>query len=103
LPKPDPAMLQIAEKIVEQQSGDFDPSEFRDRYEDALRALIEDKRKGKPVRPTKPANDDGKVIDLMAALKKSLESGGGSRERAESVPASKARTGKKAGGRRKVA
>ena len=45
-------MLQIAEKIVEQQSGDFDPSEFRDRYEDALRALIEDKRKGKPVRPT---------------------------------------------------
>ena len=52
LPKPDAAMLQIAEKIVEQQSGDFDPSEFRDRYEDALRALIEDKRKGKPVRST---------------------------------------------------
>jgi DNA end-binding protein Ku len=54
LPKPDPAMPQIAEKIVEQQSGDFDPSEFRDRYEDALRALIDDKRKGKPVRPTNP-------------------------------------------------
>ena len=67
LPKPDAAMLQIAEKIVEQQSGDFDPSEFRDRYEDALRAPIEDKRKGKSVRPTKPANDDGKVIDLMGA------------------------------------
>ena len=51
LPKPDPQMLQIAEKIVEQQSGEFDPSEFRDRYEDALRALIEEKRKGKPVKP----------------------------------------------------
>jgi DNA end-binding protein Ku len=101
LPKPDAAMLQIAEKIVEQQSGDFDPSEFRDRYEDALRALIEDKRKGKPVRPTKPANDDGKVIDLMAALKKSLE--GGSRQRAESVPAAKAKNSKKPGGRRQVA
>jgi DNA end-binding protein Ku len=63
LPKPDAAMLQIAEKIVEQQSGDFDPSAFRDRYEDALRALIEDKRNGKPVRPTKPTHDDGKVID----------------------------------------
>jgi DNA end-binding protein Ku len=97
LPKPDAAMLQIAEKIVEQQSGDFDPSEFRDRYEDALRALIDDKRKGKPARPTKPANDDGKVIDLMAALKKSLESGGGSRQRAESVPATKGKNTKKPG------
>src|SRR5262249_9727563 len=75
LPKPDAAMLQIAEKIIEQQSGEFDPSEFNDRYEDALRALIEEKRKGKPVKPTKPANDDGKVIDLMAALKKSLAGG----------------------------
>jgi DNA end-binding protein Ku len=103
LPKPDAAMLQIAEKIVEQQSGDFDPSEFRDRYEDALRALIDDKRKGKPVRPTRPANDDGKVIDLMAALKKSLESGGGSRQRAASVPAAKAKNSKKPGGRRQVA
>src|SRR3982074_2658107 len=64
LPKPDPRMLQIAEKIVEQQSGDFDPDEFRDRYEDAWKALIEQKRKGKPVKPSKPANDDGKVIDL---------------------------------------
>ena len=45
LPKPDPQMLQIAEKIVEQQSGEFDPSEFVDRYEDALRALIEEKRR----------------------------------------------------------
>jgi DNA end-binding protein Ku len=103
LPKPDVAMLQIAEKIVEQQSGDFDPSEFRDRYEDALRALIEDKRKGKPVRPTKPANDDGKVIDLMAALKKSLESGGESRQRAENFSAAKAKNSKKPGGRRRVA
>jgi DNA end-binding protein Ku len=75
LPKPDPQMLQIAEKIVAQQSGDFDPDEFHDRYEDALRALIEQKRKGKPVKPSKPANDDGKVIDLMAALKKSLGAG----------------------------
>ena len=36
----------IAEKIIEQQEGPFDPSQFNDRYEDALRALIEDKEKG---------------------------------------------------------
>ena len=72
LPKPDPQMLQIAEKIVDQQSGEFDPEEFNDRYEDAIRALVEEKRKGKRIKPVKPANDDTKVIDLMAALKKSL-------------------------------
>ena len=83
LPKPDPQMLQIAEKIVAQQSGDFDPDEFRDRYEEALKALIEQKRKGKPVKPTKPANDDAKVIDLMAALKKSL---GASAQRRPAAP-----------------
>ena len=78
LPKPDPQMLAIAEKIVDQQSGDFDPAEFTDRYEDALRALIEEKKKGKKVKPTAAANDDdGKVIDLMAALKKSLQGGAG--------------------------
>jgi DNA end-binding protein Ku len=103
LPKPDPKMLQIAEKIVEQQSGDFDPSEFRDRYEDALRALIEDKRKGRPVKPQKPANDD-KVVDLMAALKKSLEGGaaGAPRQRAERFVAAKDKP-RKSGGRTRAA
>jgi len=96
LPKPDAQMLQIAEKIIEQQSGDFDPSEFHDRYEDALRELIEEKRKGKPVKPSKPAaNDDGKVIDLMAALKKSLQ---GTAQGAQRRPANGAK--KKPNGRR---
>jgi DNA end-binding protein Ku len=86
LPKPDPAMLSIAEKIVEQQSGDFEPSEFVDRYKDALRALIEEKKKGKPVKPSRAANDDdGKVVDLMAALKKSLEGGSAPRRAAARV------------------
>lgn len=75
LPKPDAQMLAIAEKIVEQQAGTFDPADFVDRYEDALRALIERKKKGQPVRPVAPANDDAKVVDLMAALKRSLKGG----------------------------
>lgn len=87
LPKPDPQMLDIAEKIVAQQSGAFDPAEFTDRYEDALRALIEEKKKGRPVKSTKPREaDDTNVIDLMAALKKSLQ-GDGPVERRKSTPA----------------
>src|SRR5204863_8732962 len=81
LPKADPQMLAIAEKIVEQQAGEFDPAEFVDRYEDALREMIEENKKGHVVRRPAVANDDTKVIDLMAALRKSLK-GGGSAERA---------------------
>ena len=82
LPKPEKGMLEIAEKIIEQQAATFDPTEFKDRYEDALRDLIARKKKGKAVTPeAEPEEDDGKVIDLMEALKKSLR-GGGTRRRA---------------------
>src|SRR4029450_7719224 len=49
LPRADPRMLDIAEKIVDQQRGEFDPSQFIDRYEQALREVIERKRQGQPV------------------------------------------------------
>jgi len=72
LPKPDSRMLDIAGKIIEQQAGDFDPAEFRDRYEDALRRVIEQKMKGRPVKPSVNAEEGSKVVDLMAALRASL-------------------------------
>jgi DNA end-binding protein Ku len=68
----DPAMISIAERIIEQQEGPFDPSGFVDRYEEALKALIENKKKGeKPAKVAEP--DDTNVIDLMSALRASLE------------------------------
>jgi DNA end-binding protein Ku len=103
LPKADARMLDIAEKIVEQQSGDFEPSDFTDRYEEALRALIEEKRKGRPIRPAKPANDDTKVVDLMAALRNSLKTGGSGRMPAERLGPPKAKTVKKRPVRRRAA
>jgi DNA end-binding protein Ku len=76
--KPDPQMIDIAAKIIEQQEGDFEPSQFKDRYEDALRALIKDKQKGAGRTVTAEEPTGAEVIDLMAALRKSLKSGGGS-------------------------
>jgi DNA end-binding protein Ku len=74
--KPDPAMIAIAEKIIEQKEGPFDPSQFTDRYETALKALIAAKQKGrKPVAAAEPS--DTNVIDLLAALKASLAGKGG--------------------------
>jgi DNA end-binding protein Ku len=103
LPKPNAQMLEIAEKIVAQQSGDFDPAEFTDRYEDALRALIEEKKKGKPVKSKPaPAADESGVVDLMAALKKSLQGDGPERKRAERYAAA-ATANKKKPARRKAA
>jgi DNA end-binding protein Ku len=85
---PDAAMISIAEKIIEQKEGPFDPSQFVDRYEEALKALIEEKRKGhKPAKVAEP--DDTNVIDLMAALRASLggKAEGRSAEKAKSAPA----------------
>ena len=84
LPRPDRRMLEIAEKIIEQQEGTFDPSTFKDRYEDAVRALIARKKRGQKMTTAPPVEqDEGKVVDLMEALRRSLAGqGGGSKERA---------------------
>ncbi len=70
--KPDAAMIQIAQKIIEQKEGPFDPEQFTDRYEDALRALIKDKQKGKGRKVVVEEPEDTNVVDLMAALRSSL-------------------------------
>ena len=115
LPKPDPRMLDIAGKIIEQQAGDFDPTEFKDRYEDAVRALIQQKMKGRPVMPSYEAEHDEKVVNLMDALRRSL--GASERKpaatspRAPKVPRARGRGqsgsnkagGNKTGGKRRAA
>ena len=73
--KPPAEMIEIAAKIIDQLEGPFDPSQFNDRYEDALRALIKEKQKGHTVEaPEEPR--EAEVIDLMDALKRSLGQGG---------------------------
>ena len=80
LPTPDRGMLEIAGKIMEQKEGVFDPRTFRDSYEDAVRDLIDRKKDGQtPVNAPPVEKGDGKVIDLMEALRRSLEVGGGVR------------------------
>ncbi len=81
---PPAAMVDIAARIIEQQEGPFDPSQFTDRYEDALRALIKEKEKGQEITaPEVPK--EAEVLDLMEALKRSLGQSGG--ERRKTAPA----------------
>jgi DNA end-binding protein Ku len=101
--KPDPDLLELASTLIDKKAGDFDASTFQNRYIDALKALIAEKQKKKGKRviqdksadtPTKGSN----VIDLMAALKKSLDSAPGkapAKSAAKKAPAKKAPAAKK--------
>ncbi len=78
--KPDPELLDLAEALIEKKTAPFKPDTFHDRYVDALERLIEKKKKAKGRRIIEdedeaPAKRSGNVIDLMAALKKSVDTG----------------------------
>jgi DNA end-binding protein Ku len=90
-------MLELASHIVDTKRGEFDPSKFEDRYEDALKELLRKKQKGEKIeRPKeiKPSN----VVDLMEALRQSVsaEKGGGERRKSSSQGSAHHRTAKKA-------
>ena len=67
----DAEMVAIARAIIRPRTGTFDPGTYRDRSQEALRALIEAKLKGLPLKPRQVIMPPP-VIDLMAALKRSL-------------------------------
>jgi DNA end-binding protein Ku len=68
---PEPEMLDLAQKLIEQKVTHFDPKAYEDRYEVALMSMIKEKLKGhKPIIAAAP--ERGNVINLMDALKASL-------------------------------
>ena len=67
----DAEVVAIAKAIIAQRTGSFDPTTYRDRYQEALRELMEAKMKGLPIKP-RAVSPPAPVIDLMAALKRSL-------------------------------
>jgi DNA end-binding protein Ku len=100
--KPDPEMLDLAEALIEKKTAKFDPEKFHDRYVDALRELIERKRKSKGARIEAEDDDEAprrgsNVVDLMAALKKSIERPG-----AKPAAGKKAAPAKKAPARKRA-
>ena len=92
--KPDEDLLDLAEALIAKKTGAFEPQEFHDRYVDALKDLVERKRKAKGGKIIED-KDDGKpakssnVVDLMAALKKSMEKSGGDGASEDKKPAAR--------------
>jgi len=95
--KPDPELLDLAESLIAKKSAAFDPSRFADHYTDAVKALVARKQKAKgrkiTAEPEEARPSGSNVVDLMAALKKSLEKPGAAKGSAGKAPA-KAATAK---------
>lgn len=101
--KPDKGMIEIATKIIQQQEGPFEPKDFKDHYEEALRALIKEKQKAKGRKvAAAPSAEPEDVGDLMEALRKSLGEGGARRESAPRRAAAKKADARKSPARKRA-
>ncbi|WCM26866.1 Ku protein [Sphingomonas sp. QA11] len=80
--KPDEDLMELAQALIEKKTGAFHPQDFHDRYVDALKELVERKRRAKGRKIIEDTSDEpagrsgSNVVDLMAALKKSMEKPG---------------------------
>ena len=90
-------MLDLAKHIVETKKAECNPEKFEDQYEDALKELLKKKQKGEKIeapRDREPSN----VVNLMDALRRSVETERGGGERRKPAPrAGDHRAAKKAG------
>jgi len=68
-------MLDLAKHIIQTKKGDFHPSEYDDRYDSALADLVKARMEGRDIKPARP-KPQGKVVDLMEALRRSAQAGG---------------------------
>jgi DNA end-binding protein Ku len=102
--KPDKDMVEIATRIIGQKEAEFDPSQFKDRYDEALKEMIKAKQKGGKGLVEAPEPDDTNVVDLMEALRASLKgSAGGARKAPAKKTAAKKAPAKKAASKKKAA
>ena len=69
-----PQELKMAEALIGSMTSEFDPGQFTDDYREAMTALLEAKQSGGEVaQPPEVADDGGAVVDLMSALRRSVE------------------------------
>ena len=86
-----PQELKMAKLLVETLAGDYDPDEFEDDYATAVEALVAAKLEGGEVKaPAEPKKSSGEVVDLLAALQRSVDAAKSSRGETVAESASKA-------------
>jgi DNA end-binding protein Ku len=91
-----PQELKLAQMLIEQQSNDtFDPSQYKDEVGARIGAAIEKKVEGQEITLTEPKEETAQVIDLMDALRASLEKKAPPRKAEEPAAAPKAAPARK--------
>ncbi|MFT4009480.1 MAG: Ku protein [Nocardioidaceae bacterium] len=85
--KPKPQELKMAKMLVDTLAGDYDPAEYEDDYAEAVQALVQAKLEGGEVTklPEVPESS-GEVVDLLAALQRSVAAAKSSRGETEPEP-----------------
>jgi DNA end-binding protein Ku len=96
-PKISKDMIELASHILDSKAAHFEPSKFRDQYENALKTLVRRKAAGKPVKVAEREEKPSNVISLMDALQQSLKGRRTAKRSTQSSPRRSAhRTTKKA-------
>lgn len=99
-----PQELEMAKSLIEQMTGDFEPEEYTDAYREAVMKVIDAKAEGREVVQPEEPEEEGTVVDLMSALRASVEAAkqgrGSEEEPAEEEAAPKKKAAKKAASKR---
>lgn len=98
------AEVKMAHLLVDTLAGDFDASEFEDDYAEAVEALVRSKIEGGEVKKTaKAAKSTGEVVDLLAALQRSVEAAKASRGETDEADDATKKPARKAAAKKKAA
>src|SRR5262249_50115284 len=95
--------VKLAEHILDTKAGHFDPSKFKDEYENALKTLVRRKAKGQTIEVPEERPEPSNVINLMEALRQSVEGAKGRKGKPRSRKTTARRTRKAAARHRKAA
>jgi DNA end-binding protein Ku len=95
-PKISKDMIELATHILDSKAAHFDPSKFRDQYENALKTLVKRKAAGKPVKAVEREEQPDNVINLMDALRQSLKGKASAKRGSHASPRTSRRTSRPA-------
>jgi DNA end-binding protein Ku len=87
-PEIKPAEKKMAAQLIEAMTGEFDPSNYRDEYREALMQVIESKIEGRETVEVEAPEEPTKLVDLMAALQASVNAATTSRDAKRDKPVS---------------
>ena len=89
--------VDMASQIIDSLTSEWDPSRYHDTYREQVLALLKKKAEGKEIVVEEPEEEQGQVLDLMAALEASLEEAkrGGSKKTSRAKKATTKKAGTK--------